>query len=249
LPARTEAEFHTHNQQHYHQYQSGSESAIADPDFDGEYHSDNDNPEVQLQPIPSQPDLGLTGQKLTSGETAHLAATFCIVWFAANWTVNASLGLTSVGSSTVLAGMSGESLSHGRGVGYGGTVVGATLSRAEADGIVNVFRVLYVGLGTGVWGGEFHQGKSLGRASQVRPIAYHLVSPAGSRLIYVSIHHSQLHRSGPRHPLRLAARFRLDDPAGRTTRPDGTRQEAHVGGRFGIVERVLLCHLRYPSEG
>jgi hypothetical protein len=46
--------------------------------------------------------------------------------------------LTSVGSSTVLAGMSGESLSHGRGVGYGGTVVGATLSRAEADGIVNV---------------------------------------------------------------------------------------------------------------
>ncbi|KAG7553563.1 hypothetical protein FFLO_02995 [Filobasidium floriforme] len=107
LPARTEAEFHTHNQQ-YHHYQSGSESAIADPDFDGEYHSDNDNPEVQLQPLPSQPDLGLTGQpKLTSGETAHLAATFCIVWFAANWTVNASLGLTSVGSSTVLAGMSG----------------------------------------------------------------------------------------------------------------------------------------------
>jgi solute carrier family 35 protein F5 len=112
LPARTEAEFHTHTQQH-HNYQSGSESAIADPDFDGEYPSDNDHPEVQLQPIPSQPDLGLTGQKLTSGETAHLAATFCIVWFAANWTVNASLGLTSVGSSTVLAGMSGESRGFG----------------------------------------------------------------------------------------------------------------------------------------
>lgn len=45
--------------------------------------------------------------KLTTTETAHLAALFCVVWFAANWTVNASLGLTSVASSTVLAGMSG----------------------------------------------------------------------------------------------------------------------------------------------
>lgn len=48
------------------------------------------------------------------------------------------------------------------------------------------FRVLHFGFGTGVWGGEFHQSKSLGRASQVSPIAYHLVSPDGSRLIYVS---------------------------------------------------------------
>jgi len=143
LPARTEAEFHNHNpqQQYYHHYQSGSESAIADPDFDGEYHSDNDNPEVQLQPLPSQPDLGLTGQKLTSGETAHLAATFCIVWFAANWTVNASLGLTSVGSSTVLAGMSGECLGHGRSVGHCGTVVMAVAEsfRVESDKAVDVF--------------------------------------------------------------------------------------------------------------
>lgn len=45
--------------------------------------------------------------KLTTPETAQLAALFCVVWFAANWTVNASLGLTSVASSTVLAGMSG----------------------------------------------------------------------------------------------------------------------------------------------
>ncbi|KAJ9117446.1 hypothetical protein QFC22_004296 [Naganishia vaughanmartiniae] len=45
--------------------------------------------------------------KLTSRETAQLAAVFCFAWFAANWSVNASLGLTSVGSSTILAGMSG----------------------------------------------------------------------------------------------------------------------------------------------
>lgn len=48
-----------------------------------------------------------TGDKLSTSETARLAAVFCFVWFAANWSVNASLGLTSVGSSTVLAGMSG----------------------------------------------------------------------------------------------------------------------------------------------
>lgn len=48
-----------------------------------------------------------TGDKLSTSETARLAAVFCFVWFAANWSVNASFGLTSVGSSTVLAGMSG----------------------------------------------------------------------------------------------------------------------------------------------
>lgn len=53
--------------------------------------------------LPPQPSI----DKLSSSETARLAAVFCFVWFAANWSVNASLGLTSVGSSTVLAGMSG----------------------------------------------------------------------------------------------------------------------------------------------
>ncbi len=48
-------------------------------------------------------------EKLSMRETARLAVEFCLVWFAANWSVNASLGFTSVGSSTVLAGMSGES--------------------------------------------------------------------------------------------------------------------------------------------
>jgi solute carrier family 35 protein F5 len=44
---------------------------------------------------------------LTTEETAKLAAVFCLAWMAANWSLNASLGLTSVGSSTILAGMSG----------------------------------------------------------------------------------------------------------------------------------------------
>lgn len=61
-----------------------------------------------LSPAPSATgSLALT--KLTSRETAQLAAVFCFAWFAANWSVNASLGLTSVGSSTILAGMSGRS--------------------------------------------------------------------------------------------------------------------------------------------
>ncbi|KAG8700442.1 hypothetical protein FRC08_004702 [Ceratobasidium sp. 394] len=44
---------------------------------------------------------------LTSRETAKLAAIFCLFWFLANWTVNASLEFTSVASTTILASMSG----------------------------------------------------------------------------------------------------------------------------------------------
>ncbi|KAI0375331.1 hypothetical protein BV20DRAFT_985895 [Pilatotrama ljubarskyi] len=44
---------------------------------------------------------------LTTRETAHLAAVFCLLWFVANWTVNASLGYTSVASATILSSMSG----------------------------------------------------------------------------------------------------------------------------------------------
>lgn len=56
--------------------------------------SPNENADVQLPP-------------LTTPETASLAATFCILWFVANWSVNASFRYTSVGSSTVLASTSG----------------------------------------------------------------------------------------------------------------------------------------------
>jgi hypothetical protein len=46
-------------------------------------------------------------EKLSERETASLAALFCGFWFAANWSVNKSLEWTSVGSSTILASMSG----------------------------------------------------------------------------------------------------------------------------------------------
>jgi len=45
--------------------------------------------------------------RLTSKETANLALFFCFIWFAANWTLNASLAYTSVASATILASMSG----------------------------------------------------------------------------------------------------------------------------------------------
>ncbi|ESK98308.1 vacuolar membrane protein [Moniliophthora roreri MCA 2997] len=43
----------------------------------------------------------------TTLETAKLASVFCIFWFIANWTVNASLDYTSVASATILSSMSG----------------------------------------------------------------------------------------------------------------------------------------------
>ncbi|PLW23787.1 hypothetical protein PCASD_08757 [Puccinia coronata f. sp. avenae] len=44
---------------------------------------------------------------LTTKEIAHLAATFVLLWFAANWSVNAALGYTSVSSTTILSSLSG----------------------------------------------------------------------------------------------------------------------------------------------
>jgi hypothetical protein len=41
-------------------------------------------------------------------ETIRLSFAFCILWFFANYTTNASLAYTSVGSSTILASMSGN---------------------------------------------------------------------------------------------------------------------------------------------
>ncbi|KAG2176688.1 hypothetical protein INT44_007352 [Umbelopsis vinacea] len=45
--------------------------------------------------------------KLSTKETIQLSLTFCIVWFLANWSTNASLAYTTVGSSTILSSMSG----------------------------------------------------------------------------------------------------------------------------------------------
>ncbi|KZT54620.1 hypothetical protein CALCODRAFT_438283 [Calocera cornea HHB12733] len=46
-------------------------------------------------------------KKMSIRATAELAAVFCILWFFANWTTNASLEFTSVASSTILASTSG----------------------------------------------------------------------------------------------------------------------------------------------
>ena len=43
-------------------------------------------------------------------ETKDLALAFCLLWFIANWTVNASLSYTSVASATILSSMSGMPL-------------------------------------------------------------------------------------------------------------------------------------------
>ncbi|KAJ3868761.1 hypothetical protein EV359DRAFT_31665 [Lentinula novae-zelandiae] len=43
----------------------------------------------------------------TVRETSDLAFIFCFIWFAANWTLNASLNYTSVASATILSSTSG----------------------------------------------------------------------------------------------------------------------------------------------
>ncbi|OAD68185.1 hypothetical protein PHYBLDRAFT_117850 [Phycomyces blakesleeanus NRRL 1555(-)] len=55
-----------------------------------------------IQETPNQMDT-----KLSTIETVRLSFAFCILWFFANYTTNASLAYTSVGSSTILASMSG----------------------------------------------------------------------------------------------------------------------------------------------
>ena len=48
---------------------------------------------------------------LTTKQTAQLAVGFCLLWFIANWTLNAALELTSVASATILSTMSGPFVS------------------------------------------------------------------------------------------------------------------------------------------
>ncbi|KAH8120400.1 hypothetical protein DFH11DRAFT_60215 [Phellopilus nigrolimitatus] len=46
-------------------------------------------------------------EPLTTRQTAKLASVFCLFWFIANWSVNASLQFTSVASATILSSTSG----------------------------------------------------------------------------------------------------------------------------------------------
>ncbi|KAI9499199.1 hypothetical protein BDB00DRAFT_795804 [Zychaea mexicana] len=50
---------------------------------------------------------GSNSERLNTIETIRLSLAFCILWFCANYTTNASLAYTSVGSSTILSSTSG----------------------------------------------------------------------------------------------------------------------------------------------
>ncbi|KAH9823138.1 hypothetical protein DFH28DRAFT_1078219 [Melampsora americana] len=76
---------------------------------------------------------------LNTREIARLASSFVCLWFAANWSVNAALGYTSVSSTTILSSMSGfftlgcgvmfgvEKFSLGRLIAVGASVIGVVL--------------------------------------------------------------------------------------------------------------------------
>jgi solute carrier family 35 protein F5 len=44
---------------------------------------------------------------LTTKQTVDLAMTFCILWFIANWSINASLNYTTAASAMILSSTSG----------------------------------------------------------------------------------------------------------------------------------------------
>ncbi|KAI7883296.1 hypothetical protein K492DRAFT_229681 [Lichtheimia hyalospora FSU 10163] len=54
-----------------------------------------------------QQDGDIHSTKLSTTETIKLSLAFCILWFCANYTTNASLAYTTVGSSTILSSTSG----------------------------------------------------------------------------------------------------------------------------------------------
>ncbi|KAI9227253.1 MAG: hypothetical protein DHS80DRAFT_17488 [Piptocephalis tieghemiana] len=54
----------------------------------------------------AQPEAPEALEPLTLGQTARSGLSFCILWFAANWSLNAALAYTSVGSSTIISSTS-----------------------------------------------------------------------------------------------------------------------------------------------
>ena len=55
-----------------------------------------------------QQEQNNSNDRLNTIETIRLSLTFCILWFCANYSTNASLAYTSVGSSTILSSTSGN---------------------------------------------------------------------------------------------------------------------------------------------
>ncbi|RUS23382.1 hypothetical protein BC937DRAFT_93326 [Endogone sp. FLAS-F59071] len=58
--------------------------------------------------LADKPTEVIEEERLSTREIAKLSITFCILWFLANWSTNASLAYTTVASSTILASMSGK---------------------------------------------------------------------------------------------------------------------------------------------
>lgn len=74
------------------------------------YHSlpTDDSPPASLtSPTYVDERIAAPVDKLSTRETAKLATQWCVVWFIANWAVNASLGWTSVASVTILSSTAG----------------------------------------------------------------------------------------------------------------------------------------------
>lgn len=78
---------------------------------------DEQDDEIQPTPSGSRPVVPRTSDDegdgkdlppLTVRQTAELAFAFCLLWFIANWSVNASLGYTTVASATILTSTSGK---------------------------------------------------------------------------------------------------------------------------------------------
>ncbi|KAI9613564.1 hypothetical protein H4Q26_010171 [Puccinia striiformis f. sp. tritici PST-130] len=69
---------------------------LLDHDHDGGDLNRSENRPVCVTRAFSIPE-----SRLTTSETAHLASTFVLLWFAANWSVNAALGYTTVSSTTI----------------------------------------------------------------------------------------------------------------------------------------------------
>lgn len=80
------------------QYQSLSTDVEVLEQYEARANT-SDEPQVPLQEAALPP--------LTTKQTAQLACFFCLLWFIANWTLNAALEFTSVANATILSTMSG----------------------------------------------------------------------------------------------------------------------------------------------
>ncbi|KAJ3909743.1 hypothetical protein F5879DRAFT_931853 [Lentinula edodes] len=82
------------------------DSSQYEPLHSEDVYADDDN-SVETYRHEREPSESSELPPFTVRETADLAFIFCFIWFAANWTLNASLDYTSVASATILSSTSG----------------------------------------------------------------------------------------------------------------------------------------------